>query len=65
MRNGSTVITTVTPCYNEEEALPLFYKELCRVAEKMPEIEFESYHLSNGKKHGTGQEQIARYLLRL
>lgn len=53
MRNGSTVITTVTPCYNEEEALPLFYKELCRVAEKMPEIEFEFLFVDDGSKDKT------------
>lgn len=53
MRNGSTVITTVTPCYNEEEALPLFYKELCRVAEKMPEVEFEFLFVDDGSKDKT------------
>lgn len=27
-------ITLIVPCYNEESALPIFYKEVCKVAKK-------------------------------
>ena len=26
-----TKISVVIPCFNEEEALPLYYREMCRV----------------------------------
>ena len=29
------LLSIVVPCYNEQEALPYFYKEICRVAEEM------------------------------
>ena len=29
------LISLIVPCYNEEEAMPLFYKEASRVAEEM------------------------------
>ena len=29
------LISLVVPCYNEEESLPLFYKEAARVAGEM------------------------------
>ena len=31
------LISLIVPCYNEEEALPIFYKELCAVTETIPE----------------------------
>ena len=39
------LLSIVVPCYNEQEALPFFYKEICRVAEEMKashgaEVEF-------------------------
>ena len=27
-------ISVVVPCYNEEEALPVYYKEMCRVMDE-------------------------------
>ena len=35
------IISIVVPCYNEEEALPLFYQEATRVAGEMSGIDFE------------------------
>ncbi len=29
------LISLIVPCYNEEEAMPLFYKEASRVAAEM------------------------------
>ncbi len=31
-------ISVVVPCYNEEEALPVYYKEMCRVMDEMKDI---------------------------
>ena len=41
MEKRKPIISTVTPCYNEEAAIPLFYQELRRVAEEMADAEFE------------------------
>ncbi len=41
-------LTTVVPCYNEEEALPYFQKELDRVSREMPQVEFEILYINDG-----------------
>ncbi|MDD4850839.1 MAG: glycosyltransferase family 2 protein [Gemmiger sp.] len=49
-------ISLVVPCYNEEEALPLFYKEAARVAAQMKAshgAEFEFVFVDDGSKDGT------------
>ena len=33
-------ISIIVPCYNEEEALPLFYKEIKKIEEKMEYLNF-------------------------
>lgn len=53
MQEKRPVISTVTPCYNEEAAIPLFYQELCRVAEEMADAEFEFLFVDDGSKDGT------------
>ena len=48
------VITVVAPCYNEQEVLPIFYRELCRVAEEMSaRAEFEFLFIDDGSRDGT------------
>ena len=47
-------ITTVVPCYNEEEVIGLFYEEICRVAELMKEqADFEFLFVNDGSSDGT------------
>ena len=46
-------ITAVVPCYNEEEALGLFYEELNRVTEEMRDCEFEILFVNDGSKDRT------------
>ena len=46
-------ITAIVPCYNEQEALPLFYKEITRVAVIMKNFEFEFLFINDGSKDGT------------
>ena len=45
-------ISVVVPCYNEEESVGLFYKEMSSVAEKM-EYEFEYIFVNDGSSDNT------------
>lgn len=46
-------ISVVVPCYNEEEAIPYFYKEICVVEKNMSEFEFEIIFVDDGSKDQT------------
>lgn len=46
-------LSVVVPCYNEQQALPLFYKEICRIAQQMPETEFEFLFVNDGSSDET------------
>ena len=48
-------ITLIVPCYNEEEVLPLFYREVTRVAEQMEAYNFEFLFVDDGSRDGTIQ----------
>lgn len=45
-------ISIIVPCYNEEEALPLFYKEVNKVSETMDE-DFEFIFVNDGSSDKT------------
>lgn len=45
----------VVPCYNEEEALPLFYEATEKVIKEMPYLEFEYVFVNDGSKDKTAQ----------
>ncbi len=47
------LLSVIVPCYNEEEALPLFYKEITKVATKMNYLEFEIIFVDDGSKDKT------------
>ena len=47
------IISIVVPCYNEEEALPLFYQEATRVAGEMSGIDFEFVFIDDGSRDNT------------
>lgn len=47
------LITIVVPCYNEEQALPLFYQEITRVAKEMAPVDFEFLFVDDGSKDNT------------
>lgn len=47
------LISLIVPCYNEQEALPLFYQELCAVTGTMTEHEFEFLFVDDGSKDRT------------
>ncbi|MBO7521997.1 MAG: glycosyltransferase family 2 protein [Opitutales bacterium] len=43
----------IVPCFNEEDALPIFYRELLRVIEEMGGIKFELILIDDGSQDGT------------
>ena len=47
------LLSVVVGCYNEEEALPYFYKEICEVAKKMKDLNFEFIFINDGSKDKT------------
>ena len=46
-------ISVIVSCYNEEESLPLFYKEMSKVMESMSNYEFELIFVNDGSKDNT------------
>ena len=50
------LLSVVVGCYNEEEALPYFYKEICEVAKKMKDLNFEFIFINDGSKDKTLEE---------
>lgn len=46
-------ISIVVPCYNEEEALPFFYREMEKLGDDMNEVAFEFLFVDDGSKDGT------------
>lgn len=46
-------ISVVVPCYNEEEAIPFFYREIGTVQKNISEYEFEIIFVDDGSKDRT------------
>lgn len=46
-------ISIIVPCYNEEESIPLFYKEICKVADEFKNVDFEFIFVNDGSKDKT------------
>ena len=54
----SKLISIVVPCFNEEESLPIFYKEICKIREKIKkehQADFEIILVDDGSKDRTLQ----------
>lgn len=47
------MISVIVPCYNEEEALPLFYEEYKKITEKIPNERFELILVNDGSGDNT------------
>ncbi|MEQ8200938.1 MAG: glycosyltransferase family 2 protein, partial [Syntrophomonadaceae bacterium] len=48
-----TRISVVVPCYNEQDVLEMFYVEVARLAETMPEAGFEFVFVDDGSRDRT------------
>lgn len=46
-------LSVVVPCYNEQEALPIFYNEIIQVANSLGNLEFEFIFVNDGSKDKT------------
>lgn len=66
------LISIVVPCYNEEESIPLFYREMCTVMDEMhPDVDFEIIFVDDGSKDNTAaiskdlakQDERIKYVL--
>ena len=53
-------ISIIVPCYNEEEAMPIFYEEIVKVAKNMKKVDFEFIFVNDGSKDKT--LEVARNL---
>lgn len=49
------LISIIVPCYNEQEALPHFYKAICAEAEKLAPRELEFIFVDDGSRDGTAR----------
>lgn len=47
------LLSIIVPCKNEEQAVPIFYSEFLKVAEKMGEINFEIIFVEDGSTDNT------------
>lgn len=51
-----SLLSLVVPCYNEQETIPLFYKEILKVSKEFEEsLEFEIIFVNDGSKDHTLQ----------
>ena len=46
-------ISVIVPCYNEEETINYFYKEITKIAEKLKKYEFEFLFIADGSRDNT------------
>lgn len=53
-------ISIIVPCYNEEESMPLFYDEICKISDTFKKVDFEFIFINDGSRDRT--LEIAREL---
>lgn len=46
-------ISIIVPCYNEEKTIPIFYKEIIKIAKKLNKYNFEYIFIDDGSKDNT------------
>ena len=49
----SSKISIIVPCYNEQESIPYFYKEICNIFKQMPDVVLETIFVDDGSKDHT------------
>lgn len=50
---SNKLLSVIVSCYNEEEAIPLFYKEISKISKEMNYIDFEFIFVNDGSKDKT------------
>ena len=64
------LISLIIPCFNEEEAIPVFYKEVVKVSNFMKNVNFEYIFINDGSNDNTlevlrdlsGKDKRVRYI---
>lgn len=51
--NKKELITVIVPCYNEQESVELFYREMNKVMQRMEKQDFELIFVDDGSKDST------------
>ena len=46
-------ISIIVPCFNEQEVLPIFYKEVCKILDSIENIKYELIFVNDGSKDNT------------
>ena len=49
-------LSVIVPCYNEEKAILLFYKEFCKIYSCMKDVEFQVIYIDDGSSDNTLNE---------
>ncbi|OOB79958.1 MAG: bactoprenol glucosyl transferase [Epulopiscium sp. Nuni2H_MBin001] len=49
------LISIVVPCYNEQETVEIFYKEIIKVINELPDYGFEIVYINDGSKDNTAE----------
>lgn len=62
MTEEKKLVSLIIPCYNEQESLPCLYQEIKKVADTLPNYQFEILFVDDGSTDQTGSQikQLAR-----
>ncbi|MDE6566960.1 MAG: glycosyltransferase, partial [Lachnospiraceae bacterium] len=55
MQEERKLCSIIVPCYNEEEAIPLYYQEMLKIFIELPELQFEFVFIDDGSRDHTLQ----------
>lgn len=55
MGERKKLCSIVVPCFNEQEAIPIYYNEMIKIFEELPELQFEFEFIDDGSKDRTLQ----------
>lgn len=55
MQEEKKVCSIIVPCYNEEDAIPLYYQEMLKTFKELPELQFEFVFIDDGSRDHTLQ----------
>lgn len=53
MSQEKKLCSIVVPCFNEEETIPIYYREMQKLFEQMPELDFEFEFIDDGSRDAT------------